>query len=144
MDSLDEKNRKRREKYRLVNRERVLAECKRYHERNKEKMVAKVRLWRLKNPDKFKAIYKKRNENSKKYRKAWFEKYKIENLYRIVCQREIQSMVRSGKILRPSACQLCGKECRTVGHHPDYSKPKEVIWVCRSCHGTIHFGKEAA
>jgi hypothetical protein len=23
-------------------------------------------------------------------------------------------------------------------HHPDYDKPLEVVWVCRSCHLDIH------
>ena len=41
----------------------------------------------------------------------------------------------SKKLLRPDKCEQCGKECKPHGHHPDYSKPKEVVWLCVSCHG---------
>lgn len=42
--------------------------------------------------------------------------------------------IKKGKIKRPGACQDCGVKCKPDGHHEDYSKPFEVIWVCGSCH----------
>jgi len=30
--------------------------------------------------------------------------------------------------------QECGLKCKTEGHHEDYSKEFEVIWLCRRCH----------
>lgn len=42
--------------------------------------------------------------------------------------------VHSKKIIRPSVCTKCKRKCRIEGHHEDYSKPLEVIWLCRSCH----------
>ena len=47
--------------------------------------------------------------------------------------------VRSGKII-PQPCALCGA-AKTEAHHADYSKPLDVIWVCRSCHFKIHYGE---
>lgn len=44
----------------------------------------------------------------------------------------IAKLISDGIIERLD-CQLCGKE-KTDGHHPDYSKPLEVIWLCRSHH----------
>lgn len=55
-----------------------------------------------------------------------------------------------GELQRPSKCGLCGKRSRVDGHHEDYAKPLQVLWLCRSCHraldpfggklvGVIHF-----
>src|SRR4051794_9202976 len=41
-----------------------------------------------------------------------------------------------GKITR-QRCQGCGAE-RAEMHHPDYSKPLEVEWLCRPCHLEHH------
>lgn len=37
-------------------------------------------------------------------------------------------------------CLVAG--CKTIGerHHPDYSKPKEIIWLCKKHHEEIHHG----
>lgn len=47
---------------------------------------------------------------------------------------KLNKAIKSGNLIRPSQCSSCGKECRPDGHHPDYSKPLEVVWLCRSCH----------
>lgn len=47
--------------------------------------------------------------------------------------------VKSGKIKRPPVCEKCGVECKTHGHHEDYSKPLDVIWMCHKCHIHRHY-----
>jgi len=44
--------------------------------------------------------------------------------------------VKKGNVTK-LPCQICGKE-KVDGHHEDYSKPKEVIWLCRAHHREIH------
>lgn len=46
--------------------------------------------------------------------------------------------IRDGRLVRPNACSQCGKTCKPEAHHPDYSKPFDVIWLCRSCHCRLH------
>jgi hypothetical protein len=46
--------------------------------------------------------------------------------------------IKSGKIVRPDKCLVCAKKCKPEGHHNDYTKKLEVIWVCRQCHLDIH------
>ena len=43
----------------------------------------------------------------------------------------------SGKI-RQRPCAVCGATNQIDAHHDDYSKPLEVIWLCRSCHLKLH------
>jgi hypothetical protein len=46
------------------------------------------------------------------------------------------------KKLIPNNCEMCNIEQSKVyalhGHHSDYKKPLEVIWVCPACHSKIH------
>ncbi len=42
----------------------------------------------------------------------------------------------SGELKRKS-CEKCGAK-KTDGHHPDYSKPLEVVWLCRKHHKAAH------
>lgn len=50
----------------------------------------------------------------------------------------VDRAVRSGRLVRPTACERCGVACHPHGHHPDYSKPLEVVWVCQPCHAKEH------
>jgi hypothetical protein len=36
--------------------------------------------------------------------------------------------------VRPDRCSKCKVKCKPHGHHPDYSKPLEVVWLCPGCH----------
>jgi len=49
-------------------------------------------------------------------------------------RRQVQSAVESGRMQRPGTCENCGIPGIVEGHHPDYSKPLSVAWLCDSCH----------
>lgn len=47
--------------------------------------------------------------------------------------------IQKGKIVRPKKCSECGgSRSKLHGHHTDYSKPLNVVWLCSLCHGFIH------
>jgi hypothetical protein len=46
---------------------------------------------------------------------------------------------RRGRLV-PQPCQVCGGVAQK--HHPDYSRPLDVVWLCRSCHLEVHAGDE--
>ncbi len=56
---------------------------------------------------------------------------------------QLRNAVRTGKIIKPTKCERCGKGGKLDGHHKDYSKPLEAMWLCYHCHRAIHnFNKE--
>jgi hypothetical protein len=50
----------------------------------------------------------------------------------------VSNAIRDGRLHRPSICIDCNKNCKPEGHHEDYSKPLDVIWLCQSCHAKRH------
>lgn len=53
-------------------------------------------------------------------------------------QAAVRWAVKSGSLVRPSKCERCGAEGEVHGHHEDYSKSLDVVWLCRVCHGAVH------
>ena len=50
--------------------------------------------------------------------------------------RTIEKLVNQN-IIKRLPCALCGNE-KSLGHHPDYSKPLEIVWLCQKHHTIIH------
>lgn len=50
----------------------------------------------------------------------------------------IGNLIKSNRIIRPNYCSNCESSCFPEAHHPNYNKPNEVIWLCRSCHRKLH------
>jgi hypothetical protein len=84
----------------------------------------RVRKWREDNREKF-------NENHNRSRKANAEKYKA--------RYALNSAVLKGELLK-LPCVVCGNE-DVEAHHEDYSKPLEVMWLCKTHHTAIHSGR---
>lgn len=51
-------------------------------------------------------------------------------------RRKLYLAVKSGKLLRGD-CSICGLP-KAEAHHEDYSKPLDVIWLCRKHHKKLH------
>ena len=60
----------------------------------------------------------------------------------IFAQNTINNKIRLGKIKRPNICHNCFIKCKPDAHHPNYSKPNLVQWLCRSCHKDFHLEKK--
>ena len=66
-------------------------------------------------------------------------RYRENNPYKVEARKMYNIALLRGDLVKPSKCSVCGKKATIQGHHPDYAKPLEVIWVCPKCHTKIHF-----
>lgn len=74
---------------------------------------------------------KKNTDNTKRFRKQFPLKYKAHCI--------VNNAIRNGKLIKPEICETCSKPGRQIeGHHNDYSKPLEVVWLCSACHKQLH------
>ena len=46
----------------------------------------------------------------------------------------LNKAVREGRVSRPQNCSECQNAGRIEGHHPNYLRWLEVVWLCRTCH----------
>ena len=81
--------------------------------RNREVVLARNRRWAANNQDVVAA-----------HRLTWSAR----NPDKRRAHKILRRAVLSGKVQK-QPCQVCG-ELEVEGHHPDYSKPLEVIWLC--------------
>ncbi len=65
--------------------------------------------------------------------------YKRRNAEKVRAQEIIRQDILLGRLKR-GPCAVCGKE-KAQGHHPDYSKPHEVVWLCSKHHQLMHLGE---
>jgi Bacillus phage endonuclease len=88
--------------------------------------------------------------NSPPYQRAWKRAHpelrlaadRRRNREKIAARSQLNYAVRSGLVARPDACQECGRvpprdhagHAQIEAHHPDYSRPFEVEWLCPGCH----------
>lgn len=47
-------------------------------------------------------------------------------------------------ITKPSTCTNCPSSERIEGHHENYEKQLDVIWLCQKCHNNLHREKQRA
>jgi hypothetical protein len=64
------------------------------------------------------------------------KKYRLGNKDKIKTHHEVSKALKKGEIDK-LPCSVCG-ESRVVGHHPDYSKPLAVVWLCEAHHRAEH------
>lgn len=50
--------------------------------------------------------------------------------------------VKEGIVIKPSECSKCGETYGIEGHHTDYNKPLDVVWLCHKCHKHTHLNSE--
>lgn len=78
---------------------------------------------------------KKRLKKYKEQRNMWSKL----NRYKRNAHNKLKNALLNGNVIKLIKCEVCGKtNCTIQGHHYDYSKPLDVIWLCTECHGKVH------
>lgn len=54
--------------------------------------------------------------------------------------KQVAYALKTGKLTRPSKCDVCGQECKPEAHHDDYKRPLDVQWLCTVCHAETRSG----
>lgn len=49
---------------------------------------------------------------------------------------QVQRAVATGRLIK-LPCVICGDPI-SQGHHPDYSRPLDVVWLCSYHHSQVH------
>lgn len=72
---------------------------------------------------------------AREYNRQHYLRNRNRNLSRSIYRRALER----GDLIRPSQCEQCGGTTGGVeGHHCDYDKPLDVLWLCRLCHKKWH------
>jgi len=93
---------------------------------------------REKNLEKVRAYDRDRGKNpiriasSGEITKAW----RAEDTRRSKAQSSVSNAIRNGTLFR-EPCIRCGNP-KSHGHHEDYDKPLDVMWLCAPCHKQRH------
>lgn len=66
-----------------------------------------------------------RDHHKKKFRKD-----------RVSARNAARYLLKKGIIVKQN-CTLCGSPHSEI-HHPDYSKPTDITWLCVPCHKEFH------
>lgn len=110
-------------KYSRKNRDRIRVYQRALYQKQKEKVAARVRKYRI-SPAGKRAARISDARMLKKYPK------------KTAARKAVANAVRTGR-LNKRPCIKCGNP-RSHGHHPDYSKPLKVIWLCAKHHTEVH------
>lgn len=63
------------------------------------------------------------------------KKWARQNKHKRQAQNAADMAQRRGVISKPDACENCGAIGYVEKHHPDYTQPLKVQWLCKPCHG---------
>lgn len=103
---------------------------------NLRRQRAHLRRWHAKNADRLRAYRatpaarESARRTNKKTRAKFPEKVRARQL--------LKDALRAGRIQRPGQCERCPVTMNLHGHHPDHSKPLDVLWLCVNCHAIEH------
>ena len=144
------KTQKAKERYkRFWRSEKGKLADRRYKERHREELRLRAREYQQRDDIKVKQAAYRKTEACKLIRRKYeqSEKGKVTHKKKDAKRRQhfpekvrahnaLNNAIQAGIMMR-QLCSKCGA-ANAEGHHPDYSKPLEVVWLCGDCHRNVH------
>lgn len=110
--------------FRTRHREAIRARDRAKIARNPEANRRRVRAWKAQNPARHSA-----------QNRRWMANNSARMAVALPAYNAVRRAIRAGLLIRPEHCASCGQGSLHIeASHDDYSKPLEVVWLCRSCH----------
>ncbi len=96
---------------------------------------------RLENLEKIREYDKSRSKLPHRVQKRIevYKEYKLKFPERVRANIAVNNALRDKKIVKWPACAV--PDCNSknpVAHHPDYSRPLDVVWLCQAHHRQAH------
>ena len=136
--------------YQIANRDKIASQHSKYYQENRDKILKRTREWYAATIDQRrlndKIRYHEIRANTKRLlilreiMRKGSKKYKNKYPEREKARLSVRRAIKSGKLIRPTACSSCGCECKPNAHHDSYDAKNwlNVRWLCRKCHTTHH------
>lgn len=77
-------------------------------------------------------------------KRAYVDRFRAKYPEKARAHDVVKNALEKGILVRPESCQRCGVPCHPHGHHFDYSKPLDVLFVCRPCHRIVDRERQQA
>jgi len=115
------------------------AERQRRHRAKYPNSTAEVSArYRKAHPDRIKAAAATRYAEKPELGKAAARRWKTNNPERAQMMNraglKLRRAIKRGEVIRPTECSQCHRTTVIEAAHLDYSRPLDVIWLCRPCH----------
>lgn len=106
--------------------------------RDKDLQQRRYESWKVRNARRVKGYKRKYTETHRLDTAQRTVRWRKANPEKTRAHRAVQNALRSGKLRRPARCRQCNSRGTLHGHHADYSRPLEVLWLCELCHRKVH------
>jgi len=99
---------------------------------------------RLKVCERDREYYQKNREHKLAYQREYYKKHhdellqKYKDYYWANLEKRVAEKRARYYVTIDSKCENCGSTENLERHHKDYSKPLEVVTLCRKCHAGLH------
>jgi hypothetical protein len=109
-----------------------------YHAANRHEIAAYHREWYRANRERRLDLSKayNRSESGKALRRRVAREMRERYPEKFAARQAVRIALRKKELTR-TPCVSCGNP-RSQAHHPDYSKPLDVVWLCARCHASAH------